>query len=182
VVLHAKVIRQSSKTLFQSIPTGKIEIHIEHVVNTRPNAEPSERYPYSNYPLQGFTPAAPPKRQQQRNFSTSAAQASREITPTEAGKSDSKEIRQYFEKRKTTCGELRAGDVDKRVVLVGWLENKKHGRFLQLRDGHGATQIVVGDIEECKEKVAAMTDDSIILVKGKVKLRPQNNQNVVSFG
>jgi hypothetical protein len=140
-----------------------------------------DRYPYSNAPVKGFAPVKSAQRQQQRSFSTSTAKVSREITAAESSKTESKSIRKYFEKRKTTCGELRASDVDKTVVLVGWLENKKHGRFLQLRDGYGATQIVVGDIEECKEKVAAMTDDSFLLVKGQVKLRPQNNQNAVSW-
>jgi aspartyl-tRNA synthetase len=50
------------------------------------------------------------------------------------------------ERKKThSCGELRATDVGKRVVLMGWVHNRRdHGGcvFIDLRDRDGLTQVV----------------------------------------
>lgn len=75
--------------------------------------------------------------------------------------------------RETTCGELRKEDVGRVVTLVGWLDSKKHGKFLQLKDGYGITQIIV-DSEDLKirQEVANVQEDSIVLVKGRVIARP----------
>lgn len=77
--------------------------------------------------------------------------------------------------RETTCGELRKEDVGRNVTLVGWLDSKKHGKFLQLKDGYGITQIIV-DSEEMaiRQEVANVRDDSIVMVKGRVIARPPN--------
>ena len=48
--------------------------------------------------------------------------------------------------RSHTCGELRASDAGKRVVLLGWINRRRdHGNliFLDLRDRYGITQIVL---------------------------------------
>lgn len=75
--------------------------------------------------------------------------------------------------REVTCGELRKEDVGRVVSLVGWLDSKKHGKFLQLKDGYGMTQIIV-DSEDWKtrQEVANVRDESIVLVKGRVIARP----------
>jgi hypothetical protein len=70
----------------------------------------------------------------------------RGVTSSEFKKTDSENILKYFTNRKTTCGELRGRDADKTVTLVGWLDNKRHGKFLQMRDGYGTTQIVIKDL------------------------------------
>ena len=78
--------------------------------------------------------------------------------------------------RGVTCGELRAEDIGRRVVLCGWV-NK--GRdlgglyFLDLRDKYGLTQLSFGssfkgDIRLLKE----CTLESVLRVEGVVAARP----------
>ena len=48
-------------------------------------------------------------------------------------------------KRTHSCGSLRASDVDKEVVLFGWVQNyRDHGgcKFIDLRDREGITPVV----------------------------------------
>lgn len=109
--------------------------------------------------------------QQQRPYSTSAR--SRGITSIEYKRSASENIVKYFVNRETTCGELRRDDVGRFVTLVGWLDSKKHGKFLQLKDGYGITQIIV-DAEDTslRQEVANVQEDSIVLARGRVIARP----------
>lgn len=44
---------------------------------------------------------------------------------------------------RVTCGELREKHVGRTVELVGRVQQHRQGRFVQLRDGHGSTQLVV---------------------------------------
>lgn len=114
-----------------------------------------------------------PMDMQSRSYST--AVKSRGITSIEYKKSTSENILQYFTKRKTTCGELTREDVGKFVTLVGWLDSKKHGRFLQLKDGYGVTQIIIDPEDlEMKQEVANCKNDSIVYVQGRVICRPPN--------
>lgn len=72
-----------------------------------------------------------------------------------------------------TCGELRREDVGRHVTLVGWLDSKKHGKFLQLKDGYGITQIIVESEDlEIRQAVANVQEESIVQVQGRVIARP----------
>lgn len=79
----------------------------------------------------------------------------------------------YFVNREVTCGELRKDEVGRVVTMVGWLDSKKHGKFLQLKDGYGITQILIDSEDlETRQTVANVQENSIIQVKGRVIARP----------
>lgn len=48
-----------------------------------------------------------------------------------------------FTKRTHTCGELSTVNVGETVVLCGWLEYRRMGKFVVLRDAYGQTQLLV---------------------------------------
>lgn len=118
--------------------------------------------------------SSPHLQQQIRSFSSNAKK-SRGITSIEYKKSPTEQVVKYFVNREVTCGELRKEDVGRVVSLVGWLDSKKHGKFLQLKDGYGITQVIV-DPEETliRQEVSSVREDSIVLVKGRVVERPQS--------
>lgn len=76
-----------------------------------------------------------------------------------------------------------AEHVDQVVVMQGWAESiRRHSKvvFIDLRDRTGLTQIVItGDLIE---KVADLTEESVVTIHGRVTLRPQSlvNPNIVS--
>jgi aspartyl-tRNA synthetase len=125
-------------------------------------------------PLLSNFPAA--QKQQYRGISSDSKY--RGITSVEYKRVASENILKYFTSRQTTCGELRIDDVGKSVTLVGWLDSKKHGRFLQLKDGYGQTQIIIDSEDSLtRERVASVKDDSFVLARGRVIARPPSNQN-----
>lgn len=83
--------------------------------------------------------------------------------------------------RTHTCGELRAKDIGKECVLMGWVSSiRDHGKFifLVLRDRYGLTQIRVSD-EALFEVARSLKMESVILVKGIVESRGENiNKNM----
>ncbi|HOX49420.1 MAG TPA: aspartate--tRNA ligase [Spirochaetales bacterium] len=85
-------------------------------------------------------------------------------------------------KRTVTCGELRAQDAGKTVVLNGWVHRKReHGpiTFVNLRDRYGITQVVVDADAEAALKAAAaeLKYEYCIAVKGAVRARPDTMVN-----
>lgn len=48
-----------------------------------------------------------------------------------------------FIERSHNCGELRNENVGERVVLCGWLEYRRMGKFAVLRDAYGQTQLLI---------------------------------------
>jgi aspartyl-tRNA synthetase len=85
-------------------------------------------------------------------------------------------------KRTHTCGELKLADVDKEVLLCGWVATiRDHGGvlFVDLRDRYGVTQVVFHP-EESKEivrKADTLRGEYVISVKGKVVPRPEGMVN-----
>ncbi|MGH9586878.1 MAG: OB-fold nucleic acid binding domain-containing protein, partial [Acidobacteriaceae bacterium] len=78
--------------------------------------------------------------------------------------------------RTHTCGELRAADAGKSVVLLGWVNRRRdHGNliFLDLRDRYGITQVVLDkDLGEAAHaKAEHSRPEYVVAAIGKVRLR-----------
>lgn len=85
-----------------------------------------------------------------------------------------------MELRTHNCGELRDGDVGKKVKLCGWLSSIRDlGAviFFVLRDFYGYTQAVVSD-EDKKEQIRSIPRESTVSVEGTVVLRSAPNPDM----
>ncbi|HUY82238.1 MAG TPA: aspartate--tRNA ligase [Acidobacteriaceae bacterium] len=81
--------------------------------------------------------------------------------------------------RTHNCGELRASDAGKSVVLLGWINRRRdHGDliFLDLRDRFGITQIVLDkDLSAAAHAKAEQSrPEYVVAAIGKVRLRGQD--------
>ena len=78
--------------------------------------------------------------------------------------------------RSHDAGTLNSKNVDKKVVLAGWVARRRdHGgvAFIDLRDSTGSVQVVIND-----EKIAGeLRAEWCVLISGIVKLRPKGNEN-----
>ena len=84
--------------------------------------------------------------------------------------------------RTHTCGELRAGDVDSKVTLGGWVNSyRDHGGlvFIDLRDRYGKTQIVFNpDYDPRMHEVArSLRNEDVLQVTGEVLERGEGLKN-----
>ncbi|MFQ5695733.1 MAG: amino acid--tRNA ligase-related protein, partial [Terriglobia bacterium] len=86
-------------------------------------------------------------------------------------------------KRTHTCGELRASDVGKQVVLLGWVQRRRDlGQliFFDLRDRAGLVQIVAN--KEKNPDVHARADqcrpEVVLAIEGTVVKRQSPNPNL----
>jgi len=80
------------------------------------------------------------------------------------------------------CWELGADDVDKEVVLMGWVHRRRdHGGviFVDLRDREGLTQVVFNPLVDKKihAKAHAIRNEYVLAVRGKVDPRPADMVN-----
>ena len=84
--------------------------------------------------------------------------------------------------RTHTCGELNSNDVEKSVVLNGWVNTVRlHGQvvFIDIRDRYGKTQIVFnsedysGDFEEVKK----ISMEDVLSISGNVQNRQKDAIN-----
>ena len=85
-------------------------------------------------------------------------------------------------KRTHMCGELRASDAGKRVVLMGWVNRRRDlGSliFIDLRDRGGVTQVVFDKETNAaaQEKANGLRSEYVIAVVGTVKQREANTIN-----
>lgn len=82
-----------------------------------------------------------------------------------------------------TCGELRAKDIDRDVVLCGWIaRNRDLGGFcfITLRDRSGISQVVVDpDVigRDAFEEISHYGREFVLKVQGKVKSRGEKDIN-----
>lgn len=85
------------------------------------------------------------------------------------------------EYRTHTCGQLRADDAGKTVLLAGWIHKKRNlGNlcFVDLRDHYGITQCVFDSSSDLFEKVQNLRLESVIGVEGLVIMRESINKNI----
>jgi len=80
------------------------------------------------------------------------------------------------------CCQLRDIDIDKEVVLMGWVQHRRdHGGviFIDLRDKEGITQVVFNpeNSKKVHEKAQEIRNEYVIGVKGKVIARPDDMLN-----
>lgn len=86
--------------------------------------------------------------------------------------------------RNHTCGELRIADVNKEVILSGWVQKvRKLGggiTFVDLRDRYGITQLAFNRDEnaEMYEEGNKLGREWVIQVKGIVQERSSKNKNI----
>src|SRR3989344_5137270 len=83
-------------------------------------------------------------------------------------------------KRTHTCGELDKKAENKEVTLQGWVDVRRdHGGliFVDLRDRHGTTQIVLDPKSKGFEEAEHLRREDCIQVAGKVRLRPAGMAN-----
>ncbi len=87
--------------------------------------------------------------------------------------------------RTNTCGELRSSDVEKKVVLSGWVQKVRAlgaMAFIDLRDRYGITQIVVDETSprELIEKAEKLGREFVIQVEGAVRERSSKNSKIAT--
>jgi aspartyl-tRNA synthetase len=86
-------------------------------------------------------------------------------------------------KRTHKCGELRASDAGKSVVLMGWVNRRRDlGNliFIDLRDRTGITQVALDREASAAlhDKAADLRNEYVVAVRGTVKLRTAVNKNI----
>ncbi|MCI0498099.1 MAG: OB-fold nucleic acid binding domain-containing protein, partial [Planctomycetales bacterium] len=85
-------------------------------------------------------------------------------------------------RRTHSCGELCAKDVEKEVILMGWvLRRRDHGGviFVDLRDREGITQVVFNpEVNEAVHaKAHVIRNEYVLAVRGSVDPRPEGMIN-----
>ena len=84
--------------------------------------------------------------------------------------------------RTDTCGDLRATDVGREAHLAGWVHRRRdHGHliFLDLRDRHGITQVVIDATESPDAHAAAsrVRNEFVVTAAGIVAARLPGTEN-----
>ena len=88
-------------------------------------------------------------------------------------------------KRTNYCGDLRASDADKDVVLMGWVHRRRDlGQliFIDLRDRAGLAQIVFNKelYPEAHAKAEQLRSEFVVAVEGRVLRRQKSNPEIAS--
>ena len=92
-------------------------------------------------------------------------------------------------RRTNTCGELRSGDIGKKVCLQGWVRfSRDHGgvAFIDLADRYGITQIVFDpedvpkgtDVNSLSNIMKTFTRESVVSVNGIVRKRVEGTDDI----
>jgi len=82
--------------------------------------------------------------------------------------------------RTHTCGALRAGDVGRPAVLLGWVHRVRNLGglvFFDLRDRHGLTQVIVRTGSGAEEDAGRVRPEFVVAVEGIVEARAADSIN-----
>src|SRR5262245_57481600 len=84
--------------------------------------------------------------------------------------------------RTHTCGQLREADAGSEARLSGWVHRRRdHGQliFLDLRDRHGLTQVVVdgADSPDAHAAASKVRSEFVVSVSGRVERRLAGTEN-----
>ena len=87
-----------------------------------------------------------------------------------------------FKTRTHTCGELREQNIDEKVILNGWVDNRRDLGgviFIDLRDRYGITQVVFEPNynSDAHETAKDLRTEYVISIEGKVRKRPEGTEN-----
>jgi aspartyl-tRNA synthetase len=94
-------------------------------------------------------------------------------------------------KRTHSCGALRGSDIDREVVLFGWVQNRRdHGGciFIDLRDREGVTQLVFDPQESDAAQLEAFRvadqarSEWVLGIRGRVRSRGGNKNPNIATG
>ena len=83
--------------------------------------------------------------------------------------------------RTHTCGALRSADVGKNVVLLGWVHRIRDLgslMFLDVRDRHGLTQVIIEGDAALLEKVKPVRSEFVVAILGEVERRSPETVNL----
>ncbi len=82
--------------------------------------------------------------------------------------------------RTHNCNQLRKKDIDKKIILSGWINKKRdHGNllFVDLRDNYGITQCIIDKDNENFSKLEKTQLETVIKIEGKVVSRSDDTVN-----
>src|SRR5918992_1721864 len=84
--------------------------------------------------------------------------------------------------RTHSCGELRAGDAGREVVLMGWVATRRDFgplTFVDLRDRDGLTQVVFDEesAPAAHARAKEVRGEYVVAVSGEVVLRAEGQRN-----
>ena len=85
-------------------------------------------------------------------------------------------------KRTHYCGEVNTADIDKEVVVMGWVNRRRdHGGliFIDLRDIKGLVQVVFDQKigSDAFAKAEKVRNEYVLAARGKVRKRPEGTVN-----
>ncbi len=86
--------------------------------------------------------------------------------------------------RSQTCGQLRSSDINKEVILSGWVQKVRDKGFMiwvDLRDRYGITQLIFDEertSKEIMEQAKSLGREFVIQVQGQVIERSSKNPNM----
>ncbi|MTI70967.1 MAG: aspartate--tRNA ligase [Firmicutes bacterium] len=88
-------------------------------------------------------------------------------------------------RRTHMCGDLRVGNLNEEIILMGWVQKKRNLGgliFVDLRDTTGITQIVFDNevSKEAFEKADKIKGEFVIAIKGKVYERQSKNDDLAT--